>query len=320
MADMHVTVVGSGTIGSTAAYTLANARPELDITLADVDVDFAEGHAIDMWHARCHAGHPVGTNPDLDPDVLGSVEHAEPGPKAIADADVVLVTASAPRPADSAQRGGRIQFLEANREIVREIGSWFREVAPRPVVVVTNPMDLIAHELWQRSGWPREYVVGYSLSETARMADWIATREGVSPAAVDCPMLGEHGEHLVPAFSRATVDGEPLEIDPDERDEALDFVRQAPYDVTERRGAEQSSRWVSARGVALLAERVLDGGMDDPICLGVPLDGEYGFEGITMSVPVRLGGDGWTEIVDWELSAWERERLEEAAASIAESL
>lgn len=317
---MRVTIIGSGTIGSTAAYTIATMRPEIDVTLVDVDAEFAEGHAIDIRHARCHASHPVGKISGDDSEAVGKIEHAAPGPEPVAAADVVLVTASAPRPDESAQRGGRIHFLQQNREIIHEIGDTLSEVDPRPVVVVTNPLDIMAHELWRRSGWPRESVLGYSLSETARMADWIATRESVSPAVVDCPMLGEHGENLVPAFSRATVDGEPLSVTEKDREDALDFVTSAPYEVIDRRGAEQSSRWVSGRGAALLVTRLLDDGTSEPVCLAVPLDGEYGFEDITLSVPVRFDSSGWNEILEWELSAWERQRLSKAAQSVGESL
>lgn len=317
---MRVTIIGSGTIGSTAAYTIAATRPEVDVTLVDVDVEFAEGHAIDIRHARSHASHPVGKTPEEDTGTVGEIEHAAPGPEPVAAADVVLVTASAPRPDDSAQRGGRIQFLKRNREIIHEIGDTLAEVDPKPVVVVTNPLDVITHELWRRSGWPRQSILGYSLSETARMADWIATRESVSPAVVDCPILGEHGENLVPAFSRATVDGEPLSITETDREEALDFVTSAPYEVIDRRGAEQSSRWVSGRGAALLVTRLLEGGISEPVCLAVPLDGEYGFEDVTLSVPINLGPSGWNTILEWELSEWESQRLSDAARSVQKSL
>jgi malate dehydrogenase len=315
---MNVTVIGGGgTVGSTAAYTLAVANPEFDVTLVDVDVEGAEGHTTDIHHARCHVAHAAG---DTDVTDLGTVNHSTPGPQAVEVADVLLVTASAPRPPDSAQRGGRVQFLNRNSEIIRKIAGWFRDVAPRPVVVVTNPLDLITHSLWESSGWPREYVLGYSLSETARMAAWIADLKGVSPAVVDCPMLGEHGEHMVPAFSRATVNGDPLTISDNKRADALDFVRDIPYEIIQKRGTEESSRWVTGRGAALVVERLLEQGTTEPICLSVPLDGEYGFEDVTLSVPVRLDESGWTKIIEWDLSAWESERLEAAYSSVSNSI
>jgi len=314
---MHVAVVGSGTIGSTVAYDLATGPDAIDVTLIDTDGDAAYGHATDLRHATRHVSHPTGT---ASRDRYGTVETAPPGPDALSDADCIVATASAPRTAGGAERGGRMTFLERNLSIAEEIGGWLRELEPRALLTVTNPVDRITHRLWAESGWPREHLLGYSLSETARMADWIAEREGVSPADVACPMLGEHGEHLVPAFSRATVDGRPLSLTEGEREAALDFVREAPYDVIAHRGPEDSSRWVTARGVAGIVEALSSDGVDEPVCLSVPLDGEYGQQGVSLSVPVTLSSDGWSEIHEWELSTWERERMAAAAGAVRSSL
>lgn len=310
---MRVTVVGGGgTVGSTVAYTLAVERPALDIQLCDIDVDAAWGHATDVRHARCHAGHPLGRT---DPPI-GDVSAVDPGPGAVHDADCVVVTASVPRPDGGAERGGRETFWPANRDIADEVADWLRVTDPCPVVVVSNPVDRMVWRLYDRSDWPRERLLGYSLSETARVADELARRVNADPATVDCPVLGEHGEHLVPAFSRATVAGDPLALDHETREEVLEYVRSVPYDVIQRRGRRDSSRWVTGRGVALVVETLLDGGTDDPVCLSTPPAGAYGIEGIAIGVPVRLSGGGVKRVLEWDLPTDERTALEEAARAI----
>jgi malate dehydrogenase len=309
-----VTVVGgAGTIGSTAAYTLALSHPDVEVRLCDLDGEAAAGHATDVRHARCHAAHSLG--PD---GPAGDVVAADPGPDAVRDADCVLVTASVPRPADSTERGGRDTFWPANGEVAEEIGGWLAETEPVPILGVTNPIDRFLARLYEASGWPRERFVGYSLSETARMADAIARHVGSDPAAVYCPILGEHGEHMVPAFSRATVDGEPVDFPPETRTELLDYTRSVPYEIIAQRGSEHSSRWVSGRGAALIVASFLDGGTDEPICLSTPLEGEYGVEGVSLSVPMTLTSDGVGEILEWDLSEAEREGLAAAADAVRE--
>ncbi|MDQ2051907.1 lactate dehydrogenase [Natronolimnohabitans sp. A-GB9] len=325
---MHVLVIGGGgTIGATVAYTLAVTHPTADLTLADPQTDVTEGHAIDIHHARCHAAHAVG-RPAFDDARPGSLEvvDTETGtdPGLVDDADVVVVAASAPRDPGSFERGGRLSVLEENLELAAELGDWFASAEPTPTVVVANPSDRVTHRLWESSSWPRRCFLGYSLSESARIADELARRvDGdVSPADVSCPILGEHGEHMVPLFSRATVDGDPVSFSAAEREAILDAVRSIPYDVIEKRGGDDSSRWVTGRGVALLVSRLLEGGTDpdEPVCLSTPLDGAYGLEDVSLSVPVVLDGDGVAEIVEWELTATERERLERAATAIRDSL
>lgn len=310
---MRVTVVGGGgTVGSTVAYTLAANCPPLDIRLCDIDADAAWGHATDVRHARCHAGNPLGrTEPPT-----GDVAAVAPGPEAVRDVDCVVVTASVPRPEGGAERGGREAFWPANRDVADEVADWFRAVDPCPVVVVSNPVDRMVWRLYDRSGWPRRRFLGYSLSETARVADELARRVDADPATVDCPVLGEHGEHLVPAFSRATVAGDPLALDHETRQEVLEYVRSVPYDVIQRRGRRDSSRWVTGRGVALVVETLLDGGTDDPVCLSTPPAGAYGIEGIAIGVPVRLSGGGVERVLEWDLPTDERTALEEAARAI----
>ncbi|QLG61716.1 malate dehydrogenase [Halorarum salinum] len=311
---MEVAVIGgAGTIGSTAAYTLAIDRPDVDLTLVDVDVDAATGHATDARHART-----LGQLPQFGGDgTTAPVEGAPSRGGSLETADVAVIAASVPRPEGSAQRGGRAHFLERNRELASTIAGALTERDPLPVVVVSNPVDHITHHLWRETGWDRRRFVGYSLSETARTADRIATLRDVPRGSVYCPTVGEHGEHVVPLFSRLTIDGERVTLTEAERREVREYVRDVPYDVIDLRGAGESSRWVTGRGVARLAGAVLDGGFDgEPVSLSVPLDGEYGFEDVCLSVPVRLGRDGVERILEWDLADDERERLDAAYDSI----
>ena len=311
---MHVTVIGgAGAVGSTVAYTIAATVPDVRLRLVDVATDAVRGHATDVEHAMNHDTHPVGAA--ISSDVRGGrppVTTMSPGPDAVADTDCIVVVYNVSRTDEAVQRGGRASYFEQNRRVADEIGDWMAGSEPCPVVVVTNPVDRITHHLWKRSGWPRESVLGYSLSETARAAAEIGRIRDVNAGDVSCPMMGEHGEHVVPVFSRTTVDGEPIDLTDDQRRQVLDYVRDVPYDVMRQRGPEESSRWVSGRGAAGVAHAILDGGTADPVCLSVPLDGEYGYDDVCLSVPVTLSADGWESIERWSLSAWERERLDAA--------
>lgn len=311
---MEVAVVGgAGTVGSTAAFALGGLLPDAGVRLVDVDADAAEGHAIDLRHAGAHAATPVGRHGGA---ATVDVRTAPPGPDGVAGADCVVMAASVPRPEGAAERGGRAAFLERNREVADEVAAWLGAGDPVPVVVVTNPVDPITHRLRRGTGWPRGRFLGYSLSETARLADALAAMVGTEPGEVSCPVMGEHGEHVVPVFSRATVGGEPLSLSPEQRRAAVEHVRDVPYDVIDLRGAHETSRWVTGRGVAHLVASLLTGGPDDPVCLSTPLAGEYGYDDVCLSVPVTLGPEGVESIHEWELSDAERERLDAAYRAV----
>jgi malate dehydrogenase len=227
-----------------------------------------------------------------------------------------VVTASVPRPTGGAERGGRAAFWPANREVADTVAAWLAETSPCPVVVVTNPVDRMVWRLYDQSGWPRERFLGYSLSETARATDALARRFDADPAAVRCPVLGEHGDHLVIAFSRATVAGRSVSLDATARAAVREYVCAVPYDVIAQRGQRDSSRWVTGRGAALLVDTLLAGGTTTPVCLSTPLAGSYDIEGVSLGVPVRLSRRGVDQVLAWELTTRERAALTAAAEAI----
>jgi malate dehydrogenase len=312
---MHVAIIGgAGTIGTTVAYTLATARQDLEITLVDPATDPARGHAIDLSHGRT-ASQLRGLAGDRGYE--GRITARPSEPESLAGVDCAIVTASISPPEGTAERGERIRYLEQNRGLADSIADSLSAHGPMPVVVASNPVDLITHRIWSSTGWDRQRFVGYALSETARAADELARVFDCRPNEVYCPTLGEHGEHVVPVFSRLEVAGEAVEIAPEERTQILEYMRTVPYEVIEYRGEADSSRWVTGQGVSQLVLGLLDGTTTGPLGLSVPLDGSYGFEDICLSVPVRLGEEGWTEIVEWDLTDEEFERLERAAESVA---
>lgn len=129
-------------------------------------------------------------------------------------------------------------------------------------------------------------------------------------------MLGEHGEHLVIAFSQATVDGAPIDLDAATRTAVREYVRGIPYKLIQQRGRQHSSRWVTARGAALVVETLLTGGTTTPVCLSTPPAGTYGVEGVSLSVPVRMSGRGVDQITEWSLTTQEWAALTAAAEAI----
>jgi len=311
---MHVTVFGgAGSVGSTVAYTLATTVPDVEIRLVDVEADAAAGHGIDIENSMNHDTHAVGRA--IEADVRGGsgpVSTTTPGPDAVRDTDCLIVVYNVSRTEEAVGRGGRASYYKQNRPVADELGEWMRDADPRPVVVVTNPVDRITLQLWDRSGWPRQSFLGYSLSETARSASEIGRMRDVDPHTVCCPMMGEHGEHVVPVFSKTTIADEPVDLTTEERQQVLNYVREVPYEVMRLRGPGESSRWVSGRGAAAVAHAIGRGGTEDPVCLSVPLDGEYGYEDVSMSVPVVLSASGWETIERWSLSEWEHTRLDAA--------
>jgi malate/lactate dehydrogenase len=73
----------------------------------------------------------------------------------------------------------------------------------------------------------------------------------------------------------------------------------------------RSSTWTSGLGVARMVAALDGDGELWPA--SVVLDGEYGIEGVAVTVPVTIGRGGAEEIHEWELGPDDLEALRESA-------
>lgn len=334
---MHVAIIGgASTIGTTVAYTLSGLAPSVDVSLVDIDEGAAWAHGTDVEHASYHFAHAPGAVAGHGADSVGTIRAAAPDDLGDLEPDLLVFNAAAPQPDDATDPSAREAELERNLSIVEDVAESLRPLDPTPLLVVTNPIDRLVYHFYSLLEWPRRHFLGYSLSETARMADGIADLVGAHRNDVYCPMMGEHGEHMVPVFSRARVDGDPLDLTDSEREELMTYVRDIPFDIAEERGVDETSRWVTSAGVSRVVRTMAAARDDVPMgetttdveaegedwtfCLSTPLDGEYGYENVSLGVPVDLDAEGVAAIREWDLADAEAAELERAAESVRADL
>jgi malate dehydrogenase len=186
------------------------------------------------------------------------------------------------------------------------------------LIVVSNPLDAMCHVAKSVSGWPKERVFGMAgILDAARFSTFIAWETGASVKDVTAPVLGGHGDQMVPIVSATTVGGVPL------RKLAGEDAIQAMVERTAKGGGELvkllgTSAWY-APGAA--AAQMVDAIMLDEkrvLPCTAYLEGEYGIEGLYMGVPVKLGRLGIQEVVELELSEDEQTMLNESADAVRE--
>ena len=294
-----VSVVGAaGTVGAAAGYNIALRGVADEIVFVDIpdQEDTTVGQAADANH-----GVAYDTNTTIR---QGTYEDT-------AGSDVVVITAGIPRqPGQS-----RLDLGEDNAPIMEDIGDSLAEHNDEFVSITTsNPMDLLNRHLYEIGDRPREHVIGFGgRLDSARFRYVLAERFDTEVTNVEATILGEHGDAQVPAFSKVRIDGEDPDFSDDERTDILENLQESAMNVIERKGATQ---WGPATGVGHMVEAVIrDTGAVLPA--SIPLDGEYGHEGVSIGVPVKLTSDG-AEVVDWTLSEYEREQLGQAADKLEE--
>lgn len=302
-----VTVVGAGFYGSTTAQRLAEYDVFETVVLTDIVEGKPEGLALDMNQSRPIEGFEtkivgVTTGPNGE------------GYEAIADSDIVVITAGLPRKPGMS----RMDLLGVNAKIVRGVAEQVAKHAPNAVViVVSNPLDEMTALAQIATQFPKNRVMGQAgMLDTARFTNFVAETLDVPVTSVKTLTLGSHGDTMVPVPSQCTVDGKPLtDLLPADKIEEL-VVR------TRNGGAEVvallktgSAYYAPSAAAARMAKAVAeDSGAVMPVCAWV--DGEYGINGVYLGVEAAIGATGIKSVVETALTDSELAGLKEAAEAV----
>ena len=299
-----VAVIGAGNVGASAALYIAE-RGLADVTLIDIVDGLPQGKALDMqetaplWHK---GGRIEGSN-DL---------------AATAGADVVVMTAGFPRKPGMS----RTDLLKANADIVRPAAEAVKKHAPQAmVVVVTNPLDVMAYMFWKVSGFAPARVMGMAgILDSARLRAFIAMELGVSGADVQAMVLGGHGDSMVPLPRFTTVAGVPVT-------ELIPAARMAEISQRTRDGGAEIVKLLKTGSAyyapAMCAVEMVEALLTDQKRLApcsVLLQGQYGLHDVFLGVPVLLGGRGVEKIIELKLTAEEMAALQKSGKDVAASI
>jgi malate dehydrogenase len=301
MGTGKVTVVGAGFYGSTTAQRLAEYDLFDTVVMTDIIEGRPQGLALDIEQSRPIVG--------FDTRVIGCNGYAE-----TEGSSVAVITAGLPRKPGMS----RMDLLETNARIVREVTENLAKTSPDAVlVVVSNPLDEMTALAAAVSGFPHHRVMGQAgMLDTARFRQFVAERLGTSPAEVDAITLGSHGDTMVPVPSLARLGGRPLRdlLSAEEIDQLVDRTRNGGAEIVALLKTGSAYFAPSAAAAAMVRAIATDSGEVMPVCAWV--DGEYGISGVYLGVPARLGSVGVREVVELELSADERRALAEAAEAV----
>jgi len=302
-----VTVVGAGFYGSTTAQRLAEYDIFDEVVLTDIIEGKPEGLALDMNQSRPIEG--------FETKITGATTGMSgEGYEAIAGSDIVVITAGLPRKPGMS----RMDLIEVNAKIVRQVAENVAKHAPEAVViVVSNPLDEMTALTQLATQFPKNRVIGQAgMLDTARFTNFVAGKLGVDVASVKTLTLGSHGDTMVPVPSHCTVNGRPLTelLSAADIDELVTRTRNGGAEVVallKTGSAYYAPSAAAARMAKAVAE---DSGEIMPVCAWV--DGEYGISGVYLGVMAELGANGVRKVVEVPLTDSELAGLKEAAEAV----
>lgn len=308
--NRKVTIVGAGAVGSTFAYALAQSGLADEIAIVDFFPDLAKGQAMDLVQ-----GQPF----------LPQVHIHAGSEKDYTDSDIVVVTAGAKQ----APGETRIALLKRNAGIVSEIATRVAASGCKGVIViVSNPVDVLAKIALDATGWDRGRVIGSgTVLDTARFRYALARDAGVDARNVHGYILGEHGDSEFAAWSLTHVAG--LGIDEYckscgkcedgglcNRTGIEKEVRESAYHII---GYKGSTYYAIGLAMTRIAGAILRN-EHSILSVSVCLEGELGIDGVSLSVPCVLGRSGVERVLNTPLTEGEQAQLKASAARLIEAL
>jgi malate dehydrogenase len=300
-----ITVVGAGHVGATAAQRIAERELAREVMIVDIVEGLPEGKALDQWESAPVEG--------FDTRVIGVQSYEQ-----TAGSGIYVVTAGLARKPGMS----RDDLVTKNASIIQTISEQIREYSPDSVIImVTNPLDVMAYVAKEVSGFPRERVVGMAgVLDTARFRSFISAELDVSVEDIQALVLGGHGDSMVPIVSTVTVGGIPLtELLPADRIEALvERTRKGGGEIVGLLKTGSAYYAPSAASTQMVESIVRDKRRILPCAAW--LEGEYGLEGMFLGVPCKLGKGGVEEIFEVSLSSDESAALQHSAAEVRETM
>jgi malate dehydrogenase len=300
MPNPKITVIGAGNVGASVAQLLL-AQHLGDVVMVDIADGLARGKALDLNQSG---------------PVLGFTGKAQgaSGFENSVNSDIIVVTSGSPRKPGMS----RDDLLKINVRIVHEVVGHAAAASPDAVIiVVTNPLDAMAYTAWKVSNFPKQRVVGMAgILDSARFRWFIADALNVSPLVVDTLVLGGHGDEMVPCLSLARVAGVPLAdlLPPEQLAGLVERTRQGGGEIVKLLQTGSAYYAPAASAVRMVASILHDEKAILP-CAAV-LEGEYGYTGLVLGVPVVLGRNGVEKIMELKLSADDQAALAKSAGSV----
>lgn len=296
-----ISVIGSGRVGSSIAF-LCMSHVLDDVLLVNRNENKAIGESLDISNA---------IPSDSKFSIQGTSDYSK-----IGDSSIVIIAAST-----GTYTNDRYENMMSQVTTVRGIAEKIRQYCPDAVVLlVSNPLDVLTYIFQKETLFSRFKVIGIASSlDSSRFRCLVSEKFSVPQSSISGAMvLGEHGDSMVPIFSRVSVNGRQLSsmINIDEKTAMTNSIRRYWRKL---RAYKSRSQFGIAKQTYDVVEAIISSN-EITIPASVVLEGEYGENNVAMGVPVKINRNGVSEIQILDLDESESLLLRESSQRIKDHL
>ena len=296
-----ISIIGSGRVGTSIAF-LCMSHVLDDVLLVNRSEDKAIGESLDISNS---------IPSDSEFSIRGTSDYSK-----IVGSKIVVITAST-----GVYLQNRSENMVSQVNMIKDIAKKIKRYCPKAIVLlISNPLDVLTYVFQKETSFSRFKVIGIASSlDSSRFRYLLSERFTVPQSLIsNALVLGEHGDSMVPVFSGAFVDGNPLSsiLNTDGKIIMTNDIRNYWKKL---RIYKSRSQFGIAKQTYDVIESILNS-KELFIPASVVLEGEYGEKDVAMGIPVKITKNGVSEIQTICLDASESLLLRESSQKIKNQL
>lgn len=306
--NRKVAIIGSGFVGASIAYALTIRDLASEIVLIDSDSRKAKGEALDIQHGI----------PYMGTSAVRAGDYSD-----CKNCDLIIITAGRNRRVGEDRLDLISDNIETMRAVVQNIKPHYTHGV---ILVVSNPVDVLTYKCAEWMGLPNGKVFGTGcILDTSRLVRSVANYTKLNIEAIKCNIVGEHGSSQFPVWSRLSIAGIPM----DEYCRSVELPwgetqKEKIYSQVKNMGAEiiadkGKTHYGIATCVCSLADAVLNQRLT-VASVTSPLQGEYGIEKVSLSIPSIVGVNGVEHRLEENWTKEEIKKLQDCGEKLRKAL
>lgn len=303
-----VAIIGCGSVGSAVGFGLVNQGICDEVYYIDKNFDKAKAEAIDLENCIEFMNRNIHVYAKEFKDLK--------------DVDIVVMTAAAPYK----EGQNRLDMLTDSIKIVDSVIPQVMESGFNgKIIVITNPVDIVAHHIYKITGLPKNQIIGTGTAlDSARLKNILSTIINIDPRSINAFSMGEHGDSQMIPWSSVRIGGKlwsDIVNDNPGLISEVNFDSNIRTKVTKMGWEIMKSKGATNYGIASTTVGIITAIMHDEnkiIPVSTLLDGEYGVYDVFAGVPAIINRSGVKEIVEIKMSDKERKEFDKSISVIKE--
>ena len=302
---MKVTIVGAGNVGASCAEYILIKQIAEEVVLVDIKDGFAEGKALDLTQTTSTLG--------FKSKVLGVTNDYEK----TSNSNVVVITSGIPRKPGMT----REELIGINAGIVKSVSENLLKFSPNAIIiVVSNPMDTMTYLVNKSFNIPKNRIIGMGgILDSSRFKTYISKSSGYPQDQIEAMVIGGHGDTtMIPITSLAKCNNKLL-TDILSEDEVIKIASDTMVGGATLTKLLGTSAWYApGASVSYLVNAIVNNTKEVLPC-SVLLEGEYGVEDLCIGVPVKIGKNGFEEVIQLDLNNKDLEMFQNSVSAVKET-